>query len=128
VPWPDLLIAAGSGCVVTSMTGGTGMVGGNPAVLNDCGNDLMSEATSVAEAVTTALGNSTFQTGSLGDAASGTAIGAAYADVVAALDAAASNLGGTLAEDGYLLQRASRELDTVMNDADGTGSGSAGGG
>lgn len=91
------------------------MVGGDPAVLNDCGNDLMTTSTELFDGRTAMAREGVFQRSALGHAASGTVIDTAYANAVEAVARAAANLQSTLSEDGYHLQRGSRDIDTVMN-------------
>ncbi|MFK5582652.1 MULTISPECIES: hypothetical protein [unclassified Serinicoccus] len=77
----------------------------------------------------TALGAyRTFDEASLGRAATGSGVAAAFDAALAELVRATGRLGDTCATDGHHLQRASREIDTAANDAEGGGGGAGSGG
>lgn len=97
-------------------------VRGDPAVLNDVGNRCLTAGRDLTGAGTGMSEQGTFDRASLGQAAVGTTIDADYADAVAEAAGLVSNLSLVLEEDGYHLQRASRDIDTVMNRCEPSGS------
>lgn len=89
------------------------MVGGDPAELTGCGNDLLSASIDLFDG-----GVAIQREPMIPSAALGRADGAsvhAFASAVEAVALAAERLQSTLSEDGSHLQVASRHIDEVMN-------------
>lgn len=101
------------------------MVGGDPAILNDCGNQLMTASITMDGGRTSMAQHQTMPANVATRVAMGTGLETAYSQAVDAMIRAASNLQATVADDGHHLQRGSRDIDTSMNS---TGSGGGGGG
>lgn len=91
------------------------MVGGDPTILNDCGNRLMTASIDLDGGRTSMAEHQSMPANAADRAAEGSGLETAYGEAVAAVVRAASNLQSTLAEDGYYLQRGSQAIDTVMN-------------
>lgn len=91
------------------------MPGGDPAVLDDCGNTLMTASVDLDGARTSMTGVDTLTSDVLGRGGWATDLEAAYSRVCASVATAAENLQATMAEDGYYLQRGGRDVDSAMN-------------
>lgn len=91
------------------------MVGGDPKVLADCGNSLMTTSIDLDEGRTPMAARTTMPAAVLGELSGGSGIMGAYAAVQVAVVKAAQNLQSTMSEDGYHLQRGAANIDTVMN-------------
>lgn len=91
------------------------MNGGDPTVLADAGNDLMGLSIRMDEGRTPVAGRGSMPTSALGELASGSGVSAAYAAAHAAVINAAQNLQSTVSEDGHIVQRGARDIDTVTN-------------
>lgn len=101
------------------------MVGGDPAILNDCGNQLMTTSVTMDGGRTSMTRYQTMPSTVAARAAMGTGVETAYSQAVEAMIRAASNLQATVSADGHYLQRGSRDIDSAMNS--GGGGGGAGG-
>lgn len=88
---------------------------GDPTVLNDVGNDMMSAGKGLTSSWRGMGAFAALPVSTLGRAGTGTPLGATYNAATEALEAVVSTLGATLEDDGYHLQRASLEIDVVMN-------------
>lgn len=102
------------------------MVGGDPAILNDCGNELMTASITMDGGRTSMARYQTMPSTVASRAAMGTGVETAYSQAVEAMIRAASNLQATISEDGYHLQRGSRDIDSAMNNGGGGGNGGGG--
>lgn len=97
------------------------MVGGDPAILNDCGNELMTASVTMDGGRTSMAQYQTMPASVATRAAMGAGLETAYSQAVDAIIRAASNLQATIADDGYHLQRGSRDIDSAMNSTGGGG-------
>lgn len=102
------------------------MPGGDPAVLNDVGNDRMSDGMRLRESWGRVAAHASLPAAATGTAGEGTGVEAAWGEAMENLGRTMENLAATLEDDGYHLQRASLEIDTAMN-RPGTGPGTGGG-
>lgn len=101
------------------------MVGGDPAVLTGCGNDLLTASMELFDGGVAVQREPVIPTAALGRAR-GTSV-LAFASAVEAVALAAERLQSTLSEDGAHLQVASRHIDEVMNDCQPSGPAGPGG-
>ena len=99
------------------------MVGGDPATLNDCGNQLMTASTTMDAGRSSMAQHQSMPSTVATRAAMGTGVETAYSQAVDAMIRAAANLQATIADDGYHLQRGSRDIDSAMNSTGGGGGG-----
>lgn len=104
------------------------MVGGDPAILNDCGNELMTASITMDGGRTSMAQHQTMPSTVAARAAMGVGLETAYSQAVDAMMRAANNLQSTVADDGHHLQRGSRDIDSAMNGGAGGGVGAGGGG
>lgn len=88
---------------------------GNPTVLNDVGNDMMTRSQRLIENTGRIGEHAAIDEASLGRAGEGVGLPGVYDEAVEALVEAMEFLATTLEDDGYHLQRASLELDRAMN-------------
>lgn len=91
------------------------MVGGDPTILNDCGNQLMTGSITLDHGRADMARRPTMPPAATDRAGVGTGVELAYEQALGAVVRAAAHLQATLSEDGYYLQRGSRDIDTVMN-------------
>lgn len=98
------------------------MPGGDPAVLNDVGNDRMTDGKQLRVRWGRAGEYSVLPAAATGKAGEGSGVEGAWGEAMESLGRAVDNLAATLEDDGYHLQRASLEIDTAMN-RPGTGGG-----
>lgn len=105
---------------------------GDPAIINDVGNRCLTAGMDLHSTAADTAGYGTFDLSSLGEAGNGALIVARYERCISEAHAMAENLAAVLEEDGYHLQRASRDLDVVMGGTEGSpessGPGTTGGG
>lgn len=92
-----------------------GTVKANPETLNDVGNRMLTSARDLTGATGAVGEHGTFDRASLGQAAVGVMISESYADVVAEISGVLENFAAVTESDGDHVQRASRDIDEVLN-------------
>jgi hypothetical protein len=92
-----------------------GKVKANPETLNDVGNRMLTTSRDLTAANGDLGEHGTFDRASLGQATVGVMISETYADVVAEMSGVLENFALITESDGSHIQRASRDIDEVLN-------------
>ncbi|WP_053203522.1 hypothetical protein [Jiangella muralis] len=87
----------------------------NPETLNDVGNNMMTSSRDLTESGAGVGEQSTFDRGSLGQATVGVMIHESYSTAIYSSARLIENLCAVLESDGENIQRASRDIDEVLN-------------
>ncbi len=87
----------------------------NPETLNDVGNRMLTSSRDLTEAMTSMGKHATFDASSLGRAGSDSLLPDAFASTVGEVSGILENLSAVLEADGNHIQRASRDIDEVLN-------------
>lgn len=92
-----------------------GEVKANPETLNDVGNRMLTSSRDLTEAMTSVGEHGTFDASSLGRAGNNSRLPDSFTSVVGEMSGILENLGAVLEADGDHIQRASRDIDEVLN-------------
>ena|SRR5690625_2420052 len=92
-----------------------GEVKANPETLNDVGNRMLTSSRDLTEAMTSVGEQGSFDASSLGRAGSDSRLPDSFTSVVGEMSGILENLSAVLEADGDHIQRASRDIDEVLN-------------
>ncbi|MBB5790250.1 hypothetical protein [Jiangella mangrovi] len=87
----------------------------NPETLNDVGNRMLTSSRDLTESGAAVAEQGTFDRGSLGQATVGVMIHESYTTAVYSTARLVENISAVLESDGENIQRASRDIDEVLN-------------
>lgn len=87
----------------------------NPETLNDVGNRMLTSSRDITDEMTSVGEHATFDESALGRAGDNSQISDAFTSVVSEVSGMLENLSAVLEADGNHIQRASRDIDEVLN-------------